>query len=54
MSKDDKYRKYRIVKLLAQATWLMPYVEDSYMSQDPNDFDFFNNQSEPDDYEDGE
>lgn len=48
MNKDDKDRK---VKLLLQTMGLVSAVagSDSYMSQDPNDFGFFDNQSESND-----
>ena len=49
MNKDDKDRK---VKLLLQTMGLVSAIEGSYMSQDPNDFGFFDNQSEPNDCED--
>ena len=49
MSKDDKDKR---VKSLFQIMGLISAIGGgSYMSQDPNDFDFFDNQSEPNDYE---
>ena len=52
MSKDDKDRKVELLFLLFETMGLVSALDSSYMSQDPNDFNFFDNQSEPNDCED--
>ena len=48
MSKDDKDRK---VKTLLQTMGLVSAIGGgSYMSQDPNDFDFFEGDGEEDEW----